>query len=260
MKVQESLISLLPPSLALPFKFYYHKFRGRLEAEISCLNQLGENRKRAIDIGANAGFYTYALSRLYDVVEVFEPQSWCTKSILSYSKLSPCQINIHNVGLADDNGSLNLHIPVSEGDYSQLVEGVGSLTTGLASFKKLDGEQRTIEVQVRKLDDYNFQDVSFMKIDVEGYESKVIEGATQTITREKPILLIEIENRHLEGKSITDIFDQISEFGYEGEFLYKGRIEKLEDFYTQIQAKQNYFLEEDSQNIYINNFIFKPLL
>ena len=260
MKVQESLVSLLPERLALPFKFYYHKFRGRLEAEISYLNQLEGNRKRAIDIGANAGFYTYALSRLYDVVEVFEPQSWCTENILSYSKSSPCQINIYNVGLADDNGSLNLYIPISEGDYSQLVQGVGSLTTGLASFKKLEGEQKTIEVPVRKLDDYNFQDVSFMKIDVEGYESKVIEGATQTIMRERPILLMEIENRHLDGKSITDIFDQISDFGYEGGFLHKGRIEKLSDFYTQIQAKQNYFLEEVSQKTYINNFIFKPLL
>jgi hypothetical protein len=99
-----------------------------------------------------------------------------------------------------------------------------------------------------------------MKIDVEGYESKVIEGATQTIMREKPILLIEIENRHLDGKSLEDIFDQISSFGYEGGFLHKGRIEKLADFYTQIQAKQNFFLEEDSQKTYINNFIFKSLL
>ena len=260
MKVQESLVSLLPPSLALPFEFYYHKFRGRLEAEISYLNELGGNRKRAIDIGANAGFYTYALSRLYDVVEVFEPQSWCTQNILSHSKSSPCHINIYNVGLADDNGSLNLHIPISKGDYSQVVKGVGSLTTGLGSFRNLEGEQKTIEVPVHKLDDYNFQDVSFIKIDVEGFESKVIAGASQTIMREKPILLIEIENRHLEGKSIIDIFDQISEFGYEGGFLYKGRIEKLADFHTQIQAKQNYFLDNMSGSNYINNFIFQPLV
>jgi len=35
---------------------------------------------------------------------------------------------------------------------------------------------------------------------------------------------------------------------------------KLTPFYTQIQAKQNYFLEDISQQIYINNLIFKPLV
>ena len=32
-----------------------------------------------------------------------------------------------------------------------------------------------------------------MKIDVEGHELEVIEGAKETITKDKPILLIEIE-------------------------------------------------------------------
>jgi FkbM family methyltransferase len=260
MRLEETLIKLSPKPFRLPVKYYYHQIRNRLEKEIFYLEQLGGTHKRAIDIGANAGFYTYALSCLYDAIEVFEPQSWCTENILSYSKLSGSKINVYNIGLADFHGSLNLHIPVSEGDYSQVVKGVGNLTTGLGSFRNLEGEQKTIEVPVHKLDDYNFQDVSFIKIDVEGFESKVIAGASQTIMREKPILLIEIENRHLEGKSITDIFDQISEFGYEGGFMYKGRIEKLADFYTQIQVKQNHFLKDISQQIYINNFIFKPLV
>ncbi|WP_353932510.1 FkbM family methyltransferase [Okeanomitos corallinicola TIOX110] len=263
MKLEKTLLNLCPKYLRLPVKYHYHQIRNRLEKEIFYLQHLEINKKRSIDIGANSGLYTYALSHLSNVVEVFEPQTWCTEDIVSYTKISPANINIYNVGLADFHGSLNLHIPVSEGDYSQLVKDVGNLTTGLGSFRQIEGEQKTVEVPVHKLDDYDFQDVGFMKIDVEGFESKVILGASQTIFREKPIILIEVENRHLEGKSITDVFEQISDFGYEGGFIHEGSFHKLADFYPQIQAKQNYFLDDQShqkQPIYINNFLFIPLL
>jgi FkbM family methyltransferase len=263
MKLEKTLLNLCPKSFRLPVKYHYQQIRNRLEKEIFYLQHLEIKKKRSIDIGANSGLYTYALSHLSNVVEVFEPQTWCTEDIVSYSKISPANINVYNVGLADFHGLLNLHIPVSEGDYSQLVKDLGNLTTGLSSFRQIEGEQITVEVPVHKLDDYDFQDVAFMKIDVEGFESKVIAGASQTILREKPIILIEVENRHLDGKSITDVFQQISNFGYEGGFIHEGSLNRITDFYPQIQAKQNYFLDDKSNkygSIYINNFIFKPKL
>lgn len=260
MKLEETLIKIFPKRFRLPIKYQYHKMRNRLEKEFFYLEQLGGTHKRAIDIGANVGIYSYALAQIYDSVEVFEPQSWCTENILFYSRVSACNISIHNVGLANFNGSLTLHIPTSLGDYSQLVKGLGSLTTGLGSFREIKGEQITIDVPVRKLDDYKFKDVSFMKIDVEGFETKVIEGAHNTILREKPIILMEVEQRHLNGKSIEDVFEQILHLGYECSFIYKDSLTPIVNFYQQIKTKQNYFLEKDSQEVYINNFIFKPCL
>lgn len=257
MKLEETLIKLSPKFLRLPVKYQYHKIRNRLEKEIFYLDQLVGSRKRAIDIGANQGIYSYALSLLCDVVEVFEPQSWCTEDIVSYSQLSSCNINVHNVGLANFNGSLTLHIPTSQGNYSKLVRGLGSLTTGLASFKEIECEQISINVPVHKLDDYEFQDVSFIKIDVEGYEAKVIEGASKTILREKPIILIEIEQRHLDGKSINEVLNQIAELGYEGSFLLKHQIRPISEF--SYQKNQEPFINELSSNNYVNNFIFKPI-
>ncbi len=258
MKLEKTLMKLCPKHLRLPVKYHYHKIRNRLEKEIYYIDQLVGHCKRAIDIGANEGMYSYALSQICNDVEVFEPQYWCTENLISYSKESTCNITVYNVGLANFNGSLTLHVPTSQGDYSQLVRGVGSLTTGLGSFRNLEGEQITINVPVGKLDDYEFQDVSFIKIDVEGYETKVIEGASSTIIREKPIILIEVEQRHLDGKSIEDVFTQITKFGYEGSFLDEGCFTPISKFNNQIQEKQNYFLEELFPNKYINNFIFKP--
>ncbi|MBF2005174.1 MAG: FkbM family methyltransferase [Chlorogloeopsis fritschii C42_A2020_084] len=260
MKIEDTLMKLCPKSLRLPIKYQYHKIRNRLEQEIFYLKKLGGTRKRAIDIGANIGIYSYVLSQLYEVVEVFEPQSWCTEYIADYSQVYASNLNIHNVGLADFNGSLNLYVPVSQGDYSKFVRGLGSLTTGLGSFREIAGEKVSVSVPVRKLDDYNFQDVSLIKIDVEGYETKVIEGGRQTILREKPIIFIEVEQRHLDGKSIEEVFEKIAGFGYEGNFLDNDSLIPISHYSQHIKDNQNKFLSEQFPEKYINNFIFKPVV
>jgi Methyltransferase FkbM domain len=47
------------------------------------------------------------------------------------------------------------------------------------------------EVQMYSIDHYNLSDVSLIKIDVEGYEQQVLEGAIETIVRCKPALYVE---------------------------------------------------------------------
>jgi hypothetical protein len=114
---------------------------------------------------------------------------------------------------------------------------------------------------VDKLDNYNFRDVCFIKIDVEGHESEVIEGAKNTIFTQKPILLVEIEQRHLFSRSIDDVFNQIIDLNYRGYFLYKNEKFDLSDF--SYIANQQTYLEKVSLTgfceEYINNFIFEPL-
>lgn len=257
MKLEENLMNFCPPSLRLPVKYYYQKARKRLEKEITYLNQLVGSGKRAIDIGANQGIYSYALAQLCEIVEVFEPQAWCTEAIVAYSKTYSHNINVYNVGLSDFNGSLTLHIPTAQSDYAQFVSGLGSLTTGLASFSEMAGDRIGIQVPVCQLDDYEFEDVSFIKIDVEGHESKVLKGAKNTISTEKPTILIEIEQRHLDGKPIEQVFEQITELGYEGSFLYKGLIAPISEF--SYQKNQELFLNNLFHEDYIKNFIFTPI-
>ena len=66
-------------------------------------------------------------------------------------------------------------------------------------------QRQTIPVQVETVDSYNFQDVGFIKIDVEGYEKFVLEGAQQTIARCRPTIQLEI------------VANQCRKFGYWGE-------------------------------------------
>lgn len=242
-------INLLPKYLHLPAEYQYRKITEKLELEIFYLKQLISRKGRAIDIGANRGLYTYALSHICSVVEAFEPQPWCSELILEYSKKFNKNINVHNCGLSSSTGLLTLNIPIIHGRLRT------SLSTGLASFNEQKVECKCIDVPIRKLDEYHFKDVVFIKIDVEGHEKQVIEGAKETIVREKPVLLIEIEQRHLGNISMAAVFNQIKRFGYEGMFLDKGDLINVKSLNN--NCRKN-ITKNTMSGKYLNNFIFMP--
>jgi hypothetical protein len=51
-------------------------------------------------------------------------------------------------------------------------------------------------VALRPLDNFELEDVGFIKIDVEGHELSVLQGGQSLIARDRPILFVEIERRH----------------------------------------------------------------
>lgn len=60
-----------------------------------CNKALVGAQKRSIDVGANRGYYTFPLSKLCQVVEVFEPQMWALDLIQAYGAPN---INCHQLG------------------------------------------------------------------------------------------------------------------------------------------------------------------
>lgn len=72
------------------------------------------------------------------------------------------------------------------------------------------------DVDVITIDSLGYEEVSYMKIDVEGKELEVLKGARQTIDRWKPILDIEVNNATLEREGISDVIltDYIFDMGY----------------------------------------------
>ncbi len=251
---EERLISLLPPNLQPLVRLSYHKFRNFLEQEFYLLPELVGSRKKAIDIGAHNGLYTYELSKLCNSVESFEPQPFLFNNLCRYA--IP-KVNLHNVGLSNKQDYLNINVPTLDG---KKLDGMASFRASAATSEKYQVE--TSRIEVKRLDDYQFKDVSFMKIDVEGYESEVLEGAVETIINNRPNILIEIEQRHLPDKDMLSVFKLIQDLDYSGYFISDGRRLPIEEFSFEIH--QQPYLQKievlDFENIkkYVNNFVFLP--
>ena len=256
--IRNFLLSV-PNQLKLPLEFFYLNATGKLEPEIDYLEQTIERSGGAIDVGANKGYYTYALSKLPKInrIEAFEPQPWCSEIISAYCERSGKNINVHTCALSDTNSTLDLNIPILRGRLNT------TLSVGLASFKKPDVEHQCVQVPVCRLDDRNLQDISFIKIDVEGHEESVLNGARETILREKPVLQIEIENRHLfdNQTGITDvrgIVSLVEQLGYHTYFLFERQLHPI-DKIKWVDSAEQQFLTATYNSQYIYNFIFKPL-
>jgi hypothetical protein len=97
--------------------------------------------------------------------------------------------------------------------------------------------------------------VGFIKIDVEGHEAAVLRGASRLIEQSAPTLLIEIEQRHIQGP-IQDVFNMVAEMGYAGFFLKDWVLRSIATF--DLEEDQLKHLHKLHSRRYINNFIFMP--
>ena len=136
--------------------------------------------KTVLDIGANIGVIAQALEHSGFTVEAFEPQA----EIFALLKMNFTGI-AYNVALGDEAGTASMPRLNFEETFN-----FGSSACGMVSKSR-----GAVRVTVRKLDDYKYDNIGLMKIDVEGYEERVLRGAVETIERCKPILYLEDDRR-----------------------------------------------------------------
>jgi FkbM family methyltransferase len=156
------------------------------------LDLASEKKGTVLDIGANIGCITQALVAAGHTVQAWEPQPEV------YNLLARNCGNIatlHNCALGSSRGIAFM----PKVDYSK-VGNFGGLGIGSG----------TLEVEVMTLDSYQFQDISLMKIDVEGFEEEVLRGATETIGRCKPIIYLEADRQ----EKLKSLANYLAELGY----------------------------------------------
>lgn len=193
---------MVPGRLRLPVRVFWLRATGELEPELRHLDSILIRRRTALDIGANHGIYCHALARTFDQVHAFEPQPACVATLEGWNAPN---VTVHQIGLSDRPRTLDLHIPV-----------VGQVPlTGYASVGPIDGPSQTLRMDVRRIDDLELTDIDFIKIDVEGHELEVVRGGRETIATHRPVLLIEIEQRHLgPDRDVRAIIAEIADLGY----------------------------------------------
>jgi FkbM family methyltransferase len=232
--IEDRLKQFVPAFLYYPYKIA--KERRRLEPEMAILRDLVAVGSTAIDVGANRGYYSYALSKVAARVEAFEPNP--VLASFARRKLGP-KVNVHQAALSDHEGTETFYVPQSSGGVdSHLVGNLGNLYPTL--------ENVEYQVRVATLDAFDFDNVGFIKIDVEGNELPVIEGAARTISRCRPNLVVELlvgwhVDRLEEIEGVNRMFD------YNSWVVVDGR---------RIDARRA--LEQSGSKVNSNNVLFTP--
>lgn len=243
-KLKGFVRDLLPMRFQVPSKYWYGWLQNSLEAELKFIELIVRRGDTVVDVGGNRGIYAYRMWNMGAKVEVFEPNPVCCRVLRAWAA-GRAGLSIHPVALSNRAGTANLHIPIDgsgvEHDASASIEHSGF------------GKIREQMVELKTLDSYGFSDISLIKIDVEGHEYSVIEGAADTIASSKPALLVEIEQRHID-RPIGDVFKKILQFGYEGSFLGLKGLVQLEHFDAAHDQTMKKF--GSPRGGYINNFLF----
>ncbi len=234
----ETFLGNIAPRLLFSFR---RAIGYGVEPELALLPQFCDTNLISVDIGANAGMYTYHMLKHSKMVYAFEPNPRYIKRLL---RCFPRGVVVHPVALSNTTGESELRIPMG-------INGAGTLEeSNKFSGSYNSSEIEVIKVTMKSLDEFGFEDVGFIKIDVEGYEHTVLEGAVKTITENKPAMLIEIEERHRHG-AIPEVQAFLSAYGYKGYFLKDGQLHPIEQF--SIEKHQSV---KNMRTIYINNFVF----
>ena len=176
--------------------------RRLLEPEVVIPPHLVARSRVALDVGANKGGYTHILLGLASAVHAFEPNP---ALIPWLSRQREPRLTIHPVALGNSTGEALLRVPF----------GLNGRPSKQGATLNERTRHRCIEVptSVCRLDDLDLGDIGFIKIDVEGLEAQVIDGARETIARCRPAMLIEIEERHT-GESPSVLIERIVALGY----------------------------------------------
>jgi len=155
---------------------------------------LGRNLT-VVDIGANFGAYALALSRFvgpYGKIHAFEPQRIIFNMLAGSVALnSLTNVFCHHMALGDREGKLE----IPQFNYSRALN-FGSIEFTAEQREPLTQRRRhdprRIEyVPLSTLDRFEFDYVHMIKIDVEGMEMQVLDGAINTIRRCRPVLYME---------------------------------------------------------------------
>ena len=146
-----------------------------------------------VDIGANIGLYSFGLRRLCEKVYAFEPQRIIYNMMCGSIALNGWEnVFCYNVALGEKEGL----VEIPQFDYNKSLS-FGSVEFGLEQKEVLTQARqhnmmRREFVPVHTLDNnYNISRIDVLKIDVEGWELDVLAGAKETITRCRPVILIE---------------------------------------------------------------------
>ena len=198
---------LLFPERQIAYDFAMNK--SYEHALIAWATEMIDPSKVFLDIGAHVGTWSLAFARRCRQVHSFEPTPRTFNFLCGNIALNNLdgKILAHNLALADKEGRMPIYKGSEDGGGNSLLPMLDRTPTWMVDVKTLDSLMLT--------------NVGLIKIDVEGFEKNVIQGAQETLKANGyPAIFFEswVPEREEEGipsKSLRkELFEYIEYIGY----------------------------------------------
>lgn len=156
----------------------------RTQPTLDYLDAVLMKRRTAIDVGAAEGMVTLWLAERFELVHAFEPvpDNFAVLNGTEWTAKAAGHVVCHNVAVGDRS-------------EMRVMEGFGHSA-------HITDQTSGTSVQMIALDTCDIPDVDLIKIDVEGFETRVILGARRLIADFKPLIMF--ERKHLFGTRYDD--------------------------------------------------------
>jgi FkbM family methyltransferase len=125
----------------------------------------------AIDIGAHVGMWSKHLVQKFRRVIAFEPMPQMRACL--DRNITSDRLDVIPIALGNEHGAVSFR-------YDEAHTGATHIDMAKAGL-----------IPIGKLDDFKLKGVGYMKIDTEGFELNVLEGARQTLVENKPVIIVE---------------------------------------------------------------------
>lgn len=160
-----------------------------------------------VNVGANIGCYAKAFVDKASKIICFEPHEEAFMC-LKYNLEKYSNVELYNAALSHDSHMYNVLDGYANNIGASVIE------------SSVDSQKYTMT-----LDELDFDKLNFILMDCEGSEYNVLLGARNTIDKFKPIIVTEVNDRHLQifGSSRDQLFLLLDEMGYTYRNIFKGQ-------------------------------------
>jgi len=226
--------SVAPKSWFHPVTAHIHR---RAEPEMKEIVDRCDPTGTVLDIGGWYGPWTYWLSKRVQHVHVFEPNPTVAEVLRSGVRSN---VTVHQNAVSDESGTTQLWLQT-----------VGTGSEGTASIVAGSNGAKVIEVDAVRIDDFEFSDIRFIKIDVEGHENAVLIGASELIASNHPVVFVELEERMA---PIAKTFSLMADHGYEARAFFDGSWQTVTP--SELAVMQEDFHSTNSMQSYLQSAVF----
>ena len=162
------------------------------------LNHIVMNKhtlKNCVDVGSHVGFWSKDFTELFEYTYAFDPIPQVRECYVK--NITNSNYTLYPYGLGSVNQKIKvLYYPEETGNTHASNEG-------------------NYEIEVRTLDSFNLEDIDYIKVDAEGYEIEVVNGAKNLIEKYKPFIHIEAKKKVMVKQNITmtsieELFESIN--------------------------------------------------